>query len=169
MNTLLHAIYDDPRMAEQVVQQLTAVGIAQSAILSITSAMANSAAGRAHMGSFADSGAHRHDAERDHVGSFADSGAHTHDTERDHVGSFADSEAHTHDAARDRVGGFADSASAAPKATLADDLVRAGLSQADAQAAAARLGTGATLVLARAEGEVATRAAAILQSVRQVA
>jgi hypothetical protein len=148
MNTLLHAVYDDPRQAEQATQQLRALEIVEGAILSVTSAMASSAAGRAHMGSFADSGAHMHDAERDHVGSFADSGAHMHDAERDHVGSFADS------------------APAARDATLAEDLVRAGLSQADARAAAARLGTGATLVLARAEGEAATRAAAILQSVR---
>jgi hypothetical protein len=130
MNTLLHAVYDDPRQAEQATQQLRALEIVEGAILSVTSAMASSAAGRAHMGSFADSGAHMHDAERDHVGSFADS------------------------------------APAARDATLAEDLVRAGLSQADARAAAARLGTGATLVLARAEGEAATRAAAILQSVR---
>jgi hypothetical protein len=164
MNTLLHAVYDDPRQAEQATQQLRALGIAESAILSISSAMANSAEGRAHMGSFADSGAHMHDAERDHVGSFADSGAHMHDAERDHVGSFSDSEAHMHDAARDRVGSFANSASAAPPADLVGDLLRAGLSQADAQAAAARLGTGATLVLARVEGEAATRADAILHS-----
>ena len=164
MHTLLHAVYEDPRQAEQATQQLRALGVAEGAILSITSAMANSAEGRAHMGSFADSGAHMHDAERDHIGSFADSGAHTHDAERDHVGSFADSGAHMHDAARDRVGSFADSASAVPHAVLVGDLLRAGLSEADAQAAAARLGIGATLVLARVEGEVARRAAAILQS-----
>jgi predicted GNAT family acetyltransferase len=164
MNTLLHAVYDSPRQAEQVIQQLTETGIAEGAILSVTAAMANSAAGRAHMGSFADSGAHMHDAERDHVGSFADSGAHMHDAERDHVGSFADSGAHMHDAERDRAGSFADSASTTPSVTVVDDLVRAGLSQANAQAAAVRLGTGATLLLVRAEGEQAIRAAALLQS-----
>jgi hypothetical protein len=164
MNTLLHAIYDDSRLAEQTVQQLIGMGIAQDAILSVTSAMANSAAGRAHMGSFADSGVHMYDTERDHVGSFADSGMHTHDAARDHAGSFADSEMHTHDAARDHVGSFADSASAAPSANLVDDLAHAGLSQADAQLAAARLGAGATLLLVRAEGEPAARAAAILRS-----
>jgi hypothetical protein len=163
MNTLLHAVYDDPRQAEQAIQQLKALGIAEGAILSITSVMATSAEGWAHMGSFANSGAHIHDAERDHVGSFADSGAHAHDAERDHVGSFADSGAHAHDAARDRVGSFANNASATRDATLADNLVRAGLSQADAQAAAARLSRGATLILARVEGETATRAGAILQ------
>jgi predicted GNAT family acetyltransferase len=164
MNTLVHAIYNDARVAEQVIQELMAVGIAENAILSVTSAMANSAAGQAHMGSFADSGAHTHDAERDHVGGFADSKAHMHDAERDHVGSFADSGTHTHGAARDRVGGFADSASSGPNTTLAENLVRAGLSPADAQAAIARLAMAATLVLVRAEGEAADRAAAILRS-----
>jgi hypothetical protein len=166
MNTLVHAIYDDARLAEQAIQELRALGIAEIAMLSVTSAMANSAAGQAHMGSFADSGAHMHDAERDHVGSFADSGAHMHDAERDHVGSFADSGAHTHSAARDRVGGFADSASSGPKTTLGENLVRAGLSPADAQSAQARLDMGATLILVRAEGEAAERAAAILRSAR---
>ena len=164
MNTLIHALYDDSRLAEQAIQELMAIGIAHNAILSVTSAMANSVAGQTHMGSFADSGAHMHDAERDHTGSFADSGAHMHDAARDHVGSFADSGAHMHDAARDRIGGFAGSASSGQ--TLAENLVRAGLSDADAQAAIARLDMGATLVMARAEGDVATRAAAILQSAR---
>jgi hypothetical protein len=166
MNTLVHAIYDDSRLAQQAIQELMAIGIAQNAILSVTSAMANSAAGQAHMGSFADSGAHMHDAQRDHVGGFADSEAHMHDAQRDHVGGFADSGAHAHDAARDRVGGFANSASSDSNSALTDKLVRAGLSQADAQAAIPRLGMGATLVLVRAEGEAASRAAAILQSAR---
>jgi hypothetical protein len=168
MNTLLHAIYDDSRLAEQVIQQLTETGIAKGAILLVTAAMATSAAGRAHMGSFADSEAHMHDTERDHVGSFADSEAHMHDTERDHVGSFADSGAHMHDAERDRAGSFADRALAAPIVPLVDDLVRAGLSQPDAQAAAVRLDTGASLLLVRAEGEQAIRAAALLQSASQI-
>jgi hypothetical protein len=166
MDMLLHTIYDDPRLAEQAIQQLTALGVAQGAILPITLAMANSAAGRAHMGSFADSGAHIHDGERDHVGSFADSGAHMHDGERAHVGSFADSGAHMHDGERDHIGSFADSAPSAPRASLADDLVRAGLPQADVQAAVARLSLGATLLLVRTEGETATQAAAILQTGR---
>src|SRR5689334_19578808 len=96
MNTLLHAVYDDPSLAEQAIQELMTMGVAQSAILSVTSAMATTAAGRAHMGNFADSGAHTHDTARDHIGSFADSGAHTHDTARDHIGSFADSGVHSH-------------------------------------------------------------------------
>jgi hypothetical protein len=146
MNTLTHAIYDDPELAQQAIQQLEAIGIARGALLLVTSAMANSAEGRAHMGSFADSGAHMHDAARDHVGGFADSGA------------------HMHDAARDRVGSFASDAPANQSAELVDDLVRAGLSQADAQTAAPRLGMGAALLLVRAEGEPAARAAAILQS-----
>lgn len=164
MNTLLYAIYDDPSGAEQATQKLIGMGIAQDAVLVITAAVANSREGRAHMSSFADSGAHTHATERDHIGSFADSGAHTHDAERDHVGSFADSEAHSHDTERDRVGSFADSTSAAPDATLVGGLVRAGLSRAGAQVAAARLREGATLVLARVAGNAAAQVEAILQS-----
>jgi hypothetical protein len=159
MNTLLHALYDDRRQAEHAIARLAAAGIEPGAIQVI--GMADSQAVGGHMGGFGDSGAHMHDAARDHVGGFGDSGAHMHDAARDHVGSFGDSGAHMHDAARDRMGSFADSSKGAD---MADDLARAGLSQAEAQAAAARLSNGATLLLVRAEGDTAARATEILRA-----
>src|SRR5690348_14937616 len=106
MDTTLHAIYDDVSMAQQASQQLKTIGIDQHAIR-LVGAAALSANELGHMGSYADSGAHMHDAERDHVGGYADSGAHMHDAERDHMGSYADSGAHMHDAEREQVGSFA--------------------------------------------------------------
>lgn len=150
MTQTLHAIYADQDAAAQAVERIMALGFHQEAIQIF------SAAGPAHMGSFADSGPHRHDDERDHKGSFADSGVHNHTAERDHVGSFADSGPHHHDAQRDRAGSFADvdRGPAAP-APLVGTLVASGLAPADAEEAARRLVAGSLLVVVRASQEQA--------------
>jgi hypothetical protein len=70
MDTTLHAIYDDPRLAQQAAQRLLALGIDRGAI-QIMSASAIGVAERDHVGGYADSGEHMHGGERDHVGSFA--------------------------------------------------------------------------------------------------
>jgi hypothetical protein len=151
MPQTIHAIYADQATATQAAERVVALGFPREAISIF------GAPGRAHMGSFADSGPHDHGAERDHMGSFADSGQHRHDAERDHVGSFADSGPHRHDAERDRVGSFADSGQgmAAP-APIVGELVAAGLMQADAEEAARRLAGGSVLVVVQAEQEQAS-------------
>jgi hypothetical protein len=157
MNTALHAIYDDPRLAEQAAERLMAAGITRDAIQLITSSQM--AVG--HVGGFGDSGTHMHDAVRDHAGGFGDSGTHMHDAVRDHVGGFGDSGTHMHDAARDRVGSFA---SAEPRQgdDLAGKLAQAGLMADEARAAMGRISAGAALLLVRATADQAPDVAAIL-------
>jgi hypothetical protein len=70
MDTTLHAIYDELRLAQQAAQRLVALGIDQSAI-QLVSAGALVVAQRDHVGGYADSGEHMHGGERDRVGSFA--------------------------------------------------------------------------------------------------
>jgi hypothetical protein len=164
MDTTLHAIYDDPRLAQQAAQQLMALGIDQRAI-QLISAVALSVAERDHMGGFADSGEHMHGGQRDHMGGFADSGEHMHGGERDHMGGFADSGEHMHGGERDRVGSFASAAPARQaSANTADMLRAAGLSPEVAQSYAARVDAGAALLLVQAGSDQAAQAAEVLHA-----
>ena len=158
MKSLLYALVDEERTAEQLRSQLLAVGVSRRAI----QLLRLPAAEGAHVGGFGDGGAHMHDQERDHVGGFGDSGAHMHDQERDHAGGFGDSGAHMHGQERDHVGSFA--------AHLhADDVLRelakGGVAQGEAEASVARMQHGATLVLAWAEAEQREQVAAILRAI----
>ena len=140
MKSLLYALVDEERTAEQLRSQLLAAGVGRRAI----QLLRLPAAEGAHVGGFGDSGAHMHGQERDHAGGFGDSGAHTHGQERDHVGSFA---AHLH----------------------ADDVLRelakGGVAQSEAEASVASMQHGATLVLAWAETEQREQVAAILRAI----
>jgi len=163
MDTTLHAVYDELRLAQQAAQRLVALGIDQSAI-QLVSAGALVVAQRDHVGGYADSGEHMHGGERDHVGGYADSGEHMHGGERDHVGGYADSGEHMHGGERDRVGSFASVAparKAAPKA--ADALRAAGLSPEQAGSYAARVDAGAAVLLVQVGPE---RAAQVTEALR---
>ena len=145
MDTTLHAVYDELRLAQQAAQRLVALGIDQSAI-QLVSAGALVVAQRDHVGGYADSGEHMHGGERDHVGGYADSGEHMHGGERDRVGSFAS---------------VAPARKAAPKA--ADALRAAGLSPEQAGSYAARVDAGAAVLLVQVGPE---RAAQVTEALR---
>lgn len=155
MKTLLYALVDEERTAEQLRVQLLAAGVSRRAVQLLRLPEAEGA----HVGGFGDGGAHLHGAERDHVGGFGDGGAHVHGAERDHIGSFGDGGAHVHGAERDHAGSFA--------AHLhADDVLRelakGGLANDAADRCVARMQHGATLVLVWAEAQQREQAAAIL-------
>jgi hypothetical protein len=164
MDTALHAIYEDLRLAQQAAQRLVALGIDQSAI-QIVSAGALAVADADHVGGYGDSGEHMHGGERDHVGGYGDSGEHMHGGERDHVGGYGDSGEHMHGGERDRVGSFA-SVAPARKATpnTADKLQAAGLSPDEARSYAARLDAGAAVLLVQVSPEWAAQAAEVLDT-----
>src|SRR5262245_43005465 len=139
MNTALYGLFNDEQLAEQARARLVAAGIKRPAI----QLLALSSEERDHVGSYADTEAHMHDAERDHVGSYADTEAHMHNAERDHVGSFA---AHRHP----------------------DDILRelnqAGLSNSDAQACLMQMAQGARLLLVQPNADQMAQAAEILRA-----
>jgi hypothetical protein len=148
---MLYRLYDDERLAEDARARLVAAGIKRRAIE--LKMLAGEPA--AHVGSYADTGAHAHDAERDRVGSFASAepaGA-------PHMGSYADTGAHAHDAERDHVGSFVPHQHADD---ILRDLVMAGLARDAAADCVARMGQGAALLLVRASADQQARVSEIL-------
>ena len=149
METTLYQVYADAHAAEEAARQIEAAGVPRAAISLLVPG------GETHTGSFADRGAHQHDAERDRVGSFA-SGQSAQGAGNAHTGSFADSGAHQHDAERDRVGSFATGA-------FAGALADAGLGGDAAQGVVQQMHDGAAVLVVRAGGAMAERVSALLK------
>jgi hypothetical protein len=164
VDTTLHAIYSDERMAQQAIQQLLAIGIEQQAIrLMSTVSLADTQ--RDHLGSYADNDEHMHGVARDHVGGYADSGEHMHTAARDHVGGYADSGEHMHTAARDQVGSFASVERGPTRAeNMADQLQAAGLTAEQARAYGARVDAGGAVLLVQVSPDQVAQVAEILRA-----
>lgn len=156
----LHALVADPHAAEHLVDRLIAAGVTREMIRTI------GAGGVGHVGGFAGSMDHDHDADHGHAGSFADGAEHMHGAERDHVGSFADSDDHAHNAERDRVGSFATTdPGARRRAMLQREIIAAGIPADAAATTIAKLDDGAVLVLVDIDPGHGEKVAAVLGSI----
>lgn len=154
MEKVIHAVYDDARLAEEAAGRLGAAGVRTESVqiveLDRSGAVVYRNQGAGQRGSFDQRNSRPAHAEERRVGTFADEDPNLHDAGREHEGSFGDTEENVQHAERQRVGTFADGMpNMATSESVVNELTAAGLSADDARWCAAELASGKTLLLAR--------------------